>query len=80
MPLTDNLILKGAGGDTVETPEICYCLEMFRKKDPNVQGECLKMQCGRYKVEKRRENGDLGKPSSVKEILRRKKENRQIGN
>lgn len=68
------------GGETVEIAEICYCLEMFRKKDPDVKGECLKMQCGRYKIEKRRENGNLGTSSSVKEILRRKKMNRQIGN
>ena len=48
----DYLNLKEVGGETVETTERCYCLEMFRKKDPNVQGECLKMKCGRYKSRK----------------------------
>ena len=43
---------------------------MFRKKDPNVQGECLKMQCGRYKLEMRRKSDH---PMSLKEINRRKK-------
>ena len=46
---------------------------MFRKKDPNVQGECLKMKCGRYKIEKRRKVD--GKPSTLKEILREKRVN-----
>ena len=65
------LNLKEVGGETVETTERCYCLEMFRKKDPNVQGECLKMKCGRYKIEKRRKVD--GKPSTLKEKLREKK-------
>ena len=65
--------LKEVGGETVETTERCYCLEMFRKTDPNVQGECLKMKCGRYKIEKRRKVD--GKPSTLKEILREKKVN-----
>ena len=69
----DYLNLKEVGGETVGTYERCYCLEMFPKKDPNVQGECLKMKCGRYKIEKRR-NVD-GKPSTLKEILREKKAN-----
>ena len=59
----------------METTEKCYCLEMFRKTDPNVQGECLKMKCGRYKIEERRKVDNLGKPSTLKEILRRKKLN-----
>lgn len=59
----------------METTEKCYCLEMFRKKDPNVQGECLKMKCGRYRIEKRRKVDNLGKPSTLKEIHRRKKVN-----
>ena len=50
----DYLNLKEVGGETVETTEKCYCLEMFRKTDPNVQGECLKMKCGRYKLEEKR--------------------------
>ncbi|MBB6445573.1 hypothetical protein [Bacillus benzoevorans] len=62
----------------METTEKCYCLEMFRKTNPDAQGECLKMQCGRYKIEKlKEENG--GKPISMKELrkelLRRKKAN-----
>ena len=59
----------------METTEIYYCLEMFRKTDPNAQGECLKMKCGRYKIEKRRRADNLGEPSTLKEILRRKKAN-----
>ena len=56
----------------METTERCYCLEMFRKTDPNVQGECLKMKCGRYKLEEKRKLE--GKPKTLKEILREKKE------
>ena len=41
------------------------------KKDPNVQGECLKMKCGRYKIEKRRKVD--GKPNTLKEILRERR-------
>ena len=63
---TDDLILKEMGGETVETTERCYCLEMFQKTDPNAQGECLKMQCGRYKLEKRREAGDIRKTQYIK--------------
>ncbi len=78
---TDDLILKEMGGETMETTERCYCLEMFQKTDPNAQGECLKMQCGRYKLEKRREAGDSGKPSTLKEMLRKKAaESRRIRN
>ena len=72
----DYLNLKEVGGDTVETTESCYCLEMFRKTDPNVKGECLKMKCGRYRIEKRRKDDNLEKPSTLKEILRRKKVNK----
>lgn len=57
----------------METSEECYCLEMFRKKDPNVKGECLKMQCGRYKIEKRRKTDQLGKPPTLKDMLRSKR-------
>lgn len=71
----DYLNLKEVGGETVETTEKCYCLEMFRKTDPNVQGECLKMKCGRYRIEKRRKGDNLGKPSTLKELQRRKKVN-----
>ena len=63
------------GEETVETTEKCYCLEMFRKTDANVQGECLKMECGRYRIEKRRKDDNLGNPGTLKEILRRKKLN-----
>jgi hypothetical protein len=59
----------------METTDTCYCLEMFRKKDPNVQGECLKMQCGRYKLEMRRKSDN---PMSLKEINRRKKAMRDM--
>ena len=78
----DYLNLKEVGGETVETTEKCYCLEMFRKTDPNVQGECLKMKCGRYRIEKRRKVDNLEKPSTLKEIHRRKKanESREICN
>ena len=71
----DYLNLKEVGEETVETTEKCYCLEMFRKTDPNVQGECLKMKCGRYRIEKRRKVDNLGKPSTLKDIHRRKKVN-----
>ena len=54
----------------METTDKCYCLDMFRKKDPNVQGECLKMKCGRYKLEMRRNSDN---PMSLKEINRRKR-------
>ena len=57
----------------MEMTEKCYCLEMFRKKDPNVQGECLKMQCGGYKIEERRKDNPLEKPLTIKELSRRKK-------
>jgi hypothetical protein len=41
----------------------CYCLEIFRKKfGPEVQGKCLEMSCGRYRIEMRKlnevKNGD----------------------
>lgn len=52
----------------METTDQCYCLELFRRSDPNAQMECLKMQCGRYKWEKRREAGSSGKPTSIKEL------------
>jgi hypothetical protein len=48
---------------------------MFRKKDPNVQGECLKMKCGRYKLEMRRNSDN---PMSLKEINRRKRAMKNI--
>ena len=78
----DYLNLKEVGGETVETAEKCYCLEMFRKTDPNVQGECLKMKCGRYRIEKRRKVDNLGNAITLKEIHRRKKvnESRRICN
>jgi hypothetical protein len=63
------------GGETVETTEKCYCLEMFRKTDPNAQGECLKMKCGRYRLEEKRKVDNSGKPLTLKEMLRRKKVN-----
>ena len=34
----------------------CYCLEIFRKKyGDHVQGNCLKLSCGRYRIELRKE-------------------------
>ena len=62
----------------METTDKCYCLDMFRKTDPNVKGECLKMKCGRYKLEKKREGDHSGKPISLKEINRRKKAMRDM--
>lgn len=64
------------GGETVETTERCYCLDMFRKKDPDAHNECLKMGCGRYKLEKSKAENS-GKPISIKEINRRKRELRK---
>ena len=65
----DDLNFQKSEWIAMETTDTCYCLEMFRKKDPNVQGECVKMQCGRYKLEMRRKSEN---PMSLKEINRKR--------
>jgi hypothetical protein len=47
--------------------EKCWCLEAFRKINPEVQGTCLKFSCARYRREKQKEGEINVQVSKVQE-------------
>lgn len=41
----------------------CYCIEIFRKTHPDVEGACLKQTCGRWRREERKKEEESNEDS-----------------